>query len=509
MKSIYVNIDINTVNVPFLNDLIRKDTFYVEDLYPFVDIYRGTQVTDILFNIFAQSSVTDSDCWDSYKELYERTEENGIPVDYKDYWNSYYVINQVYKTDPFAVWIARCRSNGQNPWISIRMNDAHGFDNDTYLIRSQFYYTALKNGWVLGENYGYYKGCYNYAVPEVREKMLSYIREQVTRYDVYGLELDFVREIQCFPHMTADREECTRIMNGFIRQVKAIVREAEAVHGHPVKIAIRVGRDMTHTLHYGLDPVYWAKEKLFDVLIPTPRFRSSDSGMPVEEWKALLPGVEIVPGIETLVSVSNGCASATKEIAFGLCANYLSYDPDGLYFYNYFLSPLMYGHPPQEDSDAHPTWVQTRSLAVLHNCGDYETIYNNPVRFALITQTDDHNGCPPCWQPVPARLSEEETVIELRTGAIPSGKLLSLIVGVKSETHAFSVSLNGSPCRGWMPVDIEFIPGMSNQWKTYVDPDVVCYRCVIGEEVLRDPVQTVTVTSPEGGILSWVELDVV
>ena len=152
------------------------------------------------------------------------------------------------------------------------------FDNDTYLIRSQFYYTALKNGWVLGENYGYYKGCYNYAVPEVREKMLSYIREQVTRYDVYGLELDFVREIQCFPHMTADRVECTRIMNGFIRQVKAIVREAEAVHGHPVKIAIRVGRDMTHTLHYGLDPVYWAKEKLFDVL----REAGNELSQPVE-----------------------------------------------------------------------------------------------------------------------------------------------------------------------------------------------------------------------------------
>ena len=54
---------------------------------------------------------------------------------------------------------------------------------------------------------------------EVRESMLAYLREQLSRYDVYGLELDFLREYHCFRYLTADMGECRRIMLGFLREV--------------------------------------------------------------------------------------------------------------------------------------------------------------------------------------------------------------------------------------------------------------------------------------------------
>ena len=85
MKRVYMNIDVNTTTVPFLNQVAKQKTVTREMLYPYVDIYRNTAVTDILLNIFGQSSTCASKYWDSYADIYERKEENGIPFTYWEY----------------------------------------------------------------------------------------------------------------------------------------------------------------------------------------------------------------------------------------------------------------------------------------------------------------------------------------------------------------------------------------------------------------------------------------
>ena len=71
----------------------------------------------------------------------------------------------------------------------------------------------------LGDEYLYYKGAYNYEYEEIREKMLGYIKEQLTRYDVDGLELDYSREIQLFRYLTADMDKCRNIMTEFVENL--------------------------------------------------------------------------------------------------------------------------------------------------------------------------------------------------------------------------------------------------------------------------------------------------
>lgn len=68
------------------------------------------------------------------------------------------------------LWIAHCKEIGINPWISFRMGDCHCPDDETSFLRSDFFYTAKKNGWILGDDYGYFKNCLNYTRPEYTAK---------------------------------------------------------------------------------------------------------------------------------------------------------------------------------------------------------------------------------------------------------------------------------------------------------------------------------------------------
>ena len=84
MKGIFLNIDINTVTFPFLSRVAAQERVTVEDLFPFVDQYENTQVTDLAFDIFCQISMTPSDAWSDVLDVYYRREENGVATDYTE-----------------------------------------------------------------------------------------------------------------------------------------------------------------------------------------------------------------------------------------------------------------------------------------------------------------------------------------------------------------------------------------------------------------------------------------
>ena len=107
MKNLYVNIDGNSTLVPFLDTVMQKSTVRAADLYPFIDNYAGTHVTDVLLNIFCQYSNTDTNFWSSYEDKYLQKEEDGIPVDYTREYGALYKLNREYGIEPFGVFIDR------------------------------------------------------------------------------------------------------------------------------------------------------------------------------------------------------------------------------------------------------------------------------------------------------------------------------------------------------------------------------------------------------------------
>ena len=187
-RRFYTNIDINSVTTPFLNRASETDPADKTVLYPFVDQYAGTQLTDVLFDMFCQYAAFDTAAWSTYRDKYAQTEENGVPVDYREQYRGLCAFHD-HGIDPYAVWFERCREVGLTPWISLRMNDCHCPDDEACFLRSDFFYEARDNGWMVGEDYGYYRWCFDYAVPEVRKRMLVLVEDVLRQYDADGLDL--------------------------------------------------------------------------------------------------------------------------------------------------------------------------------------------------------------------------------------------------------------------------------------------------------------------------------
>ena len=455
-KPIILNIDINTVTCPFLKGIMEKGTVSEKDLYPFIDQYidaYGTEKTRlgaIALNTFCQFSSTKSQVM---TDIFTYTEKKATAGDnVKDKWYEiFHRINKEFGIEPWGVWVKRCRERGVEPWLSIRMNDAHDTDYEESL-KDEFAFRAKWNGYAIGDKYGYYWKCLDYAEKEVRDHFLDYIKEQLDIFDVDAVELDFMREIYCFKYL--ENPDCYKIMNGFMRNVKEIVNKSAEKRGHKIKISARLHRDIAENKVFGFDVETWAKEKLVDHITVTPRWSSSDDAMPIKEWKEKFPSVEIAAGTEILLrfadmsvkdsSDNSYIATMDPDIVNGLAANYFSQGADGLYLYNFFLNPLRH------------TLLTDITSKVLTTCGEKEKILNSPRRHIIMYQEIYPEGFKP-YKPLPIKLegnTAAETVT-VHTGFIPDNKEAYLILGFTEGTPSdVEIKVNGAILTDFAPTEI-------------------------------------------------------
>ncbi len=400
----------------------------VKEFDAFVALYTGKGVSDILLNCFCQNSITPTRVWTARSAAYLRKQEDGIPVDYRD--NEMLRVPYQLESlgfDPFAYCFAKFQAAGLRSWLSIRMNDCHFGGEPTSWIRSNFYYEAKQKGWLIGpKEYGDYFGhCFDYAVPQVRQKMLDYIAEQLDRYDVYGLELDFSREICCFDFR--HNPDCCDIMTDFCRQVKDILKTSEKKYSHPLKLLLRTARDLSTAKAYGFDVLRLARERLVDIVSPAPRFITSDSGMPVEEWVAALSpyGVKVYPALE---SMNLDFMTATPETVRGLAVQYFDQGGDKIYLYNAYHYSL---------------WFPQKAYESIWNAACDPERQRDGLRRHIVTFQDDMlHAVETPWHPLPRGFVSEISQ-ELITGYIEPDAHCTLYVGVQPISMELQAFLNG------------------------------------------------------------------
>lgn len=423
-KGVFLNIDVNTVTFPFLNEIIRKETVTEEDLYVFVDQYADTQITDLALNVFCQVSMTPTAVLTHIVDQCEKTEVNGTAVDFFKATEGVYSlcgIYEIFKThgiDPYEVWFKRASEKGMTTWLSVRMNDCHEPGQISWL-HGDLYYEAVEKGWTIGGG-GYNRFCLDFAVPEVRTYMLDYIREQLLHYDVGGLELDFSREWYCFKN---DGKDHTAIMNAYLREISAVVKEAETKWGHDIKISIRLMRDMEQNKAFGFDAFTMANEKLVDSITVCPRWGSNDSDMPIAEWKEALTGVEIYAGITDL-TYNKG---TTYQLVAGYAAQYLQQGADKIYLYNFFNNPLA---PNEGYAKMYTT------------CGSLATLEGEAQRYVVTYQDTTPSGYT-AWNPLPATLNGFS--LEVATGPVDEKDVVWIVVGLdqKIKRADITITVNG------------------------------------------------------------------
>lgn len=249
-------------------------------------------------------------------------------------------------------WLAEttkaCRRRKISPWLSIRMNDMHGALNPTGsnfncpLFRQEKYRLRGSTMTPDSEPYLYWAGL-NYELPEVRDYMMSQVRECVVDYDFEGLELDWLRNPHCCEPVAGKRQIA------LIAEWISGIRKLTQSRGKAYPLGLRVPANLAYMKNCGLDIKLLAREGLVD-FVNFSNFWQTSWDIPYDALRRELgPHVAIYGVIEDAPNWVDGYSprlgtngprylSASAELLRGNAANKLSMGCDGIESFNFFCT---------------------------------------------------------------------------------------------------------------------------------------------------------------------------
>ncbi len=268
---------------------------------------------------------------------------------------------------------------------SIRMNDAHMSSDPVGAVAGRFWMNHPE--WRLGEPYGYYASCLDYAVPAVREYLRRLVIEVVEKFPtIAGIELDAMRSPFFFKHGTGEAN--APIMTDFLRELRAALdTRADRLGRERYLLRLNVPRSPALCLETGLDVCAWDAEGLVDGV--APGCYNTDFQLPLDEWRRVLSErVEL----HAYVNCSPAVAQyLSREEYRGAAANAYGAGADGVYLFNLpcldelsFLQPCAPDRrpfpPPAVPAQCwHPDLDQAREA--VHELGDPAGLAHADKRF--------------------------------------------------------------------------------------------------------------------------------
>lgn len=231
--------------------------------------------------------------------------------------------------DPTGLIVDRARLRGLETFLTFRMNELHDVDIPGSPLLSEFWKKHPE--YRVGGYEGWGAMALNYAEPEVRDYYFALLKEVCARYDIDGLELDFMRFPYYFPRDTVRMKEYAGVMTGFMRRVRAMTDARARERGRPLLLTARVPSTLRGCRYVGLDPAVWAAERLIDFLTVGP-FLSTEVDIPVREFKSACRGIPVYTSIEYTL----GNQPMTREITRAAAASLFAAGADGIYSFNHF-----------------------------------------------------------------------------------------------------------------------------------------------------------------------------
>jgi hypothetical protein len=314
------------------NILMAFDTLTPAKAYQRIDPLAGTGVTTFLHNVNPGQNMgypskvasmytwkTPSDSSIAAWETYGRRMGENLARLVRD------------SLDPVGLVMDRARLRGLESMLTFRMNELHDVDKPASPLLSEFWkeHPAYRVGGYAG--WGAY--ALNYAVPEVRNHVFAILTEVVERYDLEGLELDFMRFPYYFPYHRDSMSSYAAIMSGFVRDVRRMTKDVAAKRGRQILLTVRVPSSLEGCSYVGLDPATWAREGLVDFVTVAP-FLSTETEIPVRDFKLACGPVPVYTGMEFTI----GARMMTREEKRAAAALLYAAGSDGIYLFNYFVA---------------------------------------------------------------------------------------------------------------------------------------------------------------------------
>lgn len=408
----------------------------------YVDAMADAGVTVFLCNTNARRTNYQSAVWESFWNGLDPagpdTQPFLAPVPPADVANYRTVISHMRDVheqgiDYPARVLERCRARGMSPWITLRMNDCHNNDIDDHPFHGSFW---RKNPqWRRRNTTGYYATCLDYARPEVRAYFQALVQETLDRYDVDGLELDFMRD----PYLFTPGEERDGgvILTAWMREIRGLIDRAAQRRGHPIALGVRVPSQPEAALALGLDAPAWSREGLIDLLVVTPRWATIEFDMPLEEWRRRIDPARttLAGGLEVRYQPFPTAPAQTvsPELARGAAARILAGGADVVYLFNYFQG----------------TWAVPDFEQTLRSMRSLDSLRALP-RSVGVTYRDVLAPGESYQPPLPK--TGPEIAIDLKLDLIPpSGWVCTLTTEFAAtpgqSIPAPAVLVNGTPCK--------------------------------------------------------------
>jgi hypothetical protein len=274
---------------------------------------------------------------DTYTYETEIGEKFGDGYDNLDEQHQANVDNQKYLTEkhggPVTVIAELCKRAGVDFIPSVRMNEHYDMEESSpsysKLRRDNPQYLIGRGEDIPGPTleWGIRTGL-DYAMPEVREYMASIVLELASRFDIDGIELDYMRHPAFFRIEEAYANRY--LMTDFIAYIRQEMDEIGKKKGKALDLIVRVPPTLGDCSRIGLDVSTWIEEDLVDIVIAGGGFIGFET--PINEFvkKAEGTGVQIYGCLEAL-------RPTVDELTMrAITARYWEQGITGLYLFNYY-----------------------------------------------------------------------------------------------------------------------------------------------------------------------------
>ena len=267
--------------------------------------------------------------------------------------------------DPMKHVVEFAHASGKECFFNLRMNDCHSSGRrwqgpvwwepfrkrNLHLLQSKIPLEELEKlylPWIRGESSIYplqsvldRRGggdrdlqswsALDYAQPEVRDYFVGLVRQACERYDIDGIDLDWLRAPFFFRFGEERRK--VPVMNDFVRRVAETVRASGRRRGRPIALAMRVPDSLERALEIGLDVATWIAEGWVDLLVAGNGLTSAPA--PLSAWI----GLAAPRNVPVYGCVSRSAPGLSDPAAFrGACHQRWANGATGIYFFNHYIS---------------------------------------------------------------------------------------------------------------------------------------------------------------------------
>ncbi len=395
--------------------------------------------------------------------------------------------------DPYRVWISRCREDNLSPWITMRMNDVH-FVTTTNYFRNTNYWRKHPELWrvpnATSGNWTDY--AFDYSKQEVRNYPLALVRELLERYDMDGIELDWMRF--CY-HLTPGKEmEQAPILTDFTRQVRQLAQAAATKRGHAIQLAARIPSHPDTAAGLGMDGITWAKQGLVDMLVVSPFFSTGDFDIPIELWRTrlgtLAQKIPVVPATDNGTSAYPGAPRLDNDLSmyYGWAAALRYRGANAFYLFNTVYHPI-------EKSSYRP--ILDRGL-------DEDTVLTHlrrcPVAYRDTVPKNFETGAQ-----LP-RLTDKTATFKIAVGKKPATGKTAVVIGLADrpdvDAATFSARLNGQ--------NMIFCTNLASPARYGGKASARALRFDFPHEAVCDGVNSVDIKAVTGDVqkIIWAEIEI-